>query len=290
VTSPAAGAVRTPSGERRRRLGTASARSSLLTVLGEFVHPAGEPVWTASLVAAMAALGVEEKAARQALSRTAGEGLVDSTRHGRRVLWHLTDDGTRLLDEGTRRIYGFMRGRPAWDGRWLVVDVAIPESQRRLRHQLRTRLTWLGLGTPTPGLWVSPDARKAPSVAAVIDDLGLGGLAFAWTGPMAGIGTEGRLLAQAWDLDDVEARYQQFLGDFKPRQAGDDAEAFVAQVQLVEAWRRFPFVDPDLPAELLDHDWPGTRAARTFHDCHRRWQKPSARAWQTFIAEGGPRP
>ena len=33
-----------------------------------------------------------------------------------------------------------------WDGRWLVLSVPIPETQRRLRHRLRTRLTWLGLG------------------------------------------------------------------------------------------------------------------------------------------------
>ena len=38
-----------------------SARSLLLTVLGEFVHPNGSPVWTATLVDALQVLGVEEK-------------------------------------------------------------------------------------------------------------------------------------------------------------------------------------------------------------------------------------
>jgi phenylacetic acid degradation operon negative regulatory protein len=272
---------------RRRQLGTASARSTLLTILGEFVHPAGRPVWTASLVSALAALGVEEKAARQALARTAAEDLVGSTRHGRRVQWHLTDAGTRLLEEGTQRIYGFMRGQRTWDGRWLVLSVAIPESQRQLRHRLRTRLTWLGLGTPTPGLWVTPDAGKAPLVDAVIGELGLGDLAFAWSGPAAGSGEESRLLAEAWDLDDVEGRYLTFLSDFGAREAADDTEAFVAQVQLVEAWRRFPFLDPDLPPQLLDHDWPGARAADAFHERHRTWRKRAQRAWQRFDAEGG---
>jgi phenylacetic acid degradation operon negative regulatory protein len=288
--SPAGDAVPVRTAERRRRLGTASARSSLLTVLGEFVHPTGEPVWTASLVAALGALGIEEKAARQALSRTAGEGLLASSRHGRRVLWHLTEDGTRLLEDGTQRIYGFMRSRAAWDGRWLVLSVAIPESQRQLRHRLRTRLTWLGLGTPTPGLWVSPDAAKAPLVHAVVHDLGLDELAFDWAGRAGSIGEETRLLAESWDLAGVEKRYLAFLDEFGTREAADDAAAFVAQVQLIEAWRRFPFLDPDLPTDLLDHDWPGPRAADLFHDRHRMWQKPSVRAWRAIEAAEGPRP
>ena len=279
-----------PFAGRRPRLGTASARSTLLTVLGEFVHPHGEGVWTSTLVAALAALDIEEKSARQALTRTAGEGLLGSSRHGRRVLWELTPAGKALLEEGTQHIYGFMREPLAWDGRWLVVSVAIPESQRRLRHRLRTRLTWLGLGTPTPGLWVSPDATKAPLVREVVADLGLEDRAFAWAGPVADTGDERLLVAQAWDLDDVERRYLEFLEEFATREARDDGEAFVAQVQLVEAWRRFPFLDPALPRELLDHDWPGPRAAAAFHDRHRRWEPGAQRAWASFAASGGPRP
>ncbi|MBO0845904.1 MAG: PaaX family transcriptional regulator [Nocardioides sp.] len=284
------GAVPSASPGRRPRLGTASARSTLLTVLGEFVHPRGDGVWTSTLVAALAALDIEEKAARQALTRTAAERILESTRHGRRVLWRLTPAGTALLEEGTRHIYGFMRDRRAWDGRWLVVSVAIPEAQRRLRHRLRTRLTWLGLGTPTPGLWVSPDATKASLVRDAVADLGLQGRAFAWTGPMADTGDQRLLLAQAWDLDDVERRYHEFLQDFGRREASSDLEAFVAQVQMIEAWRRFPFLDPELPRELLDHDWPGPRAADAFHDRHQRWEKGAQHAWERFQASGGPHP
>ena len=72
---------------RRREIGGDSARSLLLTVLGEFVHPRHASVWTATLLDALAAVGVEEKSARQALTRTASEGLLVSSRHGRRVPW-----------------------------------------------------------------------------------------------------------------------------------------------------------------------------------------------------------
>ena len=275
---------------RRRQLGSASARSLLLTLLGEFVHPRGDSVWTATLVEALAAFGVEEKAARQALTRTAAEGLLESSRHGRRVLWELTTEGRNLLEEGTRRIYGFMRERHLWDGRWLVVTVAIPETQRQLRHRLRTRLTWLGLGSPGSGLWISPDAGKHDDVQTVIRELGLEKQAFSWVGPAGGIGDEARLLADAWDLEEVENRYLQFLADFEGRRADSTLEAFIAQVEMVHEWRRFPFLDPDLPAELLDHDWPGPRAAAAFHDRHARWHRAAQSAWSTFDTDGGPKP
>jgi phenylacetic acid degradation operon negative regulatory protein len=294
VASPSATAERaaesTRASGRRRLLGSASARSTLLTVLGEFVHPRAKPVWTATLLDALACLAIEEKAARQALTRTATEGLLVSSRHGRRVLWDLTPEGRTLLEDGTRRIYGFMRERRPWDGEWLVVTVAIPETQRRLRHRLRTRLTWLGLGSPTSGLWISTDSSKGAEVAAVIRELGLDDQAFAWTGPASATGNESRLLSQAWDLEEVEERYLGFVDEFESRQVGSPREAFRAQVEMVEAWRRFPFLDPDLPAELLDHDWPGPRAASAFHDRHARWHRDARAAWDEFDAAGGPRP
>lgn len=279
-----------PAPPRRRRLGSGSARSILLTVLGEFVHPLARPVWTATLLDSLACLGIEEKAARQALTRTASEGLLESARHGRRVLWDLTPDGRTLLEDGTRRIYAFMRERRPWDGEWLVVTVAIPETQRRLRHRLRTRLTWLGLGSPTSGLWIGTDASRSGEVQAVIHELGLDDQAFSWTGPAGGIGSESRLLAQAWDLEEVEELYLGFIDTFESRRADSPREAFRAQVEMVQAWRRFPFLDPALPAELLDHDWPGPRAAAAFHDRHARWHRDARAAWDLFDAAGGPKP
>lgn len=269
---------------RRREVGSASARSLLLTMLGEFALPRATPVWTASVLDALGALGVEQRASRQALARTSAEGLLDSTRHGRRTSWSLTERGSALLAEGATRIYGFLREPHAWDGRWLVLTVSIPETQRRLRHRLRTQLTWLGLGTPSSGLWITPDASKAGAVARVVAELGLGDVSFAWVGPRSGIGDEARLVGAAWELAEVEERYRGFVEAFAARTATSPGEAFVAQVELVQQWRRFPFLDPDLPHQLLDHDWPGSVAAEVFHHRHAQWHRPAQQEWDRLQA------
>jgi len=264
---------------RQRESGYPSARSLLLTLLGEFVHPRRGEVWTGTLVEALGALGVEEKSARQALSRAAAEGLMSSTAHGRRVRWQLTIAGEQLLREGTERIYGFMRQVRPWDGRWLVLTVGIPESQRQLRHRLRARLTWLGLGSPSPGLWVVPEVGKSNAVRAAIEELGLQDRAFAWSGSAISDADPTKMLAAAWDLQDVEKRYLAFIDQFEGLNAPTPQDAFVNQVRLVQEWRRFPFLDPDLPSELLDHGWPGPRAAATFHDSHDRWHRRAQAEW-----------
>lgn len=286
---------------RRRELGQTSARSLLLTVLGEFVLPAGEPVWTRALLDVLGALGVEAKSARQALARTAGEGLLTSDRDGRRVRWSLTPAGSELLSDGAARIYGFGRPTTGWDGRWLVLLASVPESRRRLRHRLRTRLAWAGLGSPAPGVWVSPDPGKEARVAAVLDELDLAGSGYSFVGHYGGIGRADDIVAQAWDLDVVERAYSEFLDEFGPHldpasaascaaaatsapgAAGpatdDGGDVLARQVRLVHAWRRFPFLDPELPAELLPERWAGSRAAELFTTLHERWDAPARAAW-----------
>ncbi|GAB3022396.1 PaaX family transcriptional regulator [Mycobacterium bourgelatii] len=264
--------------------GGASAGSLLLTVLGEFVYPRGGPVWTAALVTGLAALGIEEKAARQAIARTAAKGLLESEKSGRRVSWHITRSGTRLLTEGTRRIYGFLTDPSPWDGQWLVLSVGVPETQRKLRQRLRTRLTWLGMGSPSPGIWILPDVSKVGEVETIVDELGLGDKAFAWTGKLTTIGKAETLIGDAWSLTEVEGRYADFLATFGELRATTPLKAFQAQVRLVHAWRQFPFLDPALPRELLDHDWPGPQAAALFHRRHDEWHAPAQQYWTELEA------
>lgn len=268
--------VAQPSLSRRHAAGTGSARGLLFTVLGEFVLPAGETAWTSAFIQAFARLGVEEKATRQALMRTAEDGWLAGKRIGRRTLWRLTPAAERLLVDGTARIYGFPAA-PSWDGRWLVVLARAPESERPARHRLRTRLAWAGLGSPAPGVWVSPHAERLSEVSKVLDEAGLLPEAQVFVGPHAGAGDPATMVRLAWDLDGLAREYEGFLAAFRGHRGRDP---LAAVVELVHAWRRFPWIDPLLPAPFLPRPWPGKAAAELFGRLHEHWA-PAARAeWQ----------
>ncbi|GAA4891398.1 PaaX family transcriptional regulator C-terminal domain-containing protein [Actinomycetospora straminea] len=262
---------------RRREVAATSARSLLVTVLGELVLPRGTPVWTQTVVDVLGLVGVEEKSARQALARTAADGMLVSERVGRRVRWDLTPWGRDLLTEGAARIYAHGRTRTAWDGRWLVVVASVPEQQRARRHRLRTRLAWAGLGSPAAGMWVSPDTERLEEVREVLAEHGPAD-AHVVTGEYHGELTAGELATRAWDLGDLEARYEEFVDRFAALEPAEDPATLAAQVRLVDAWRRFPFLDPGLPDALLPAPWVGHRAAEVFHGRHTAWADGALRA------------
>jgi phenylacetic acid degradation operon negative regulatory protein len=264
-----------PELSRRHAAGAESARGLLFTILGEFVLPAGGSAWTSAFIDVFARLGVEEKAGRQALARTAADGWIQPSRSGRRTRWRLTADGTRLLTEGTERIYAFAGARPDWDGSWLLVLARVPESDRSARHQLRFRLGWAGLGSPAPGVWITTHTERADEVEQVLRQAGLPD-AQVFTARHHGGGELPALVAQAWDLPAIEQRYEEFLAEFASPAASDP---LIRLIELVHAWRRFPSLDPGLPAPLLPARWSGEHAARLFTERHGKWSPAAAKRW-----------
>lgn len=273
-----------PTLSRRRELSRGSARSLLMTVLGEFALPEGEPVWTATLVDALGMLDVEEKSARQALARTAAEGWLESERVGRRVRWRLTPHGRDQLVSGARRIYSFGQNPQDWDGRWLMLLVSVPESQRDLRHRLRTRLTWAGFGTPTAGVWISPRVAAEADAARILADLALPTTAMSFVGTYGMLGEQSDMVAAAWDLGELAERYERFIAEFGDLSPETPDAVLRAQTLLVHEWRRFPFLDPQLPRELLIDGWIGTTAAKLFTDRHVAWRPEATNRWTQLAA------
>lgn len=264
-----------PMMSRRHAAGAGSARGLLFTVLGEFVLPAGGAVWTSSVIDVLGRLAVEEKAARQALMRTAADGWLVSERHGRRTRWRLTPNAEQLLTDGTRRIYGFRAVAPDWDGRVVLVLARVPESDRATRHLLRTRLGWAGFGSPAPGVWLSTHTERIDEVDALLARAGIAD-ARVFLAAHAGGGGLAGMVRQAWDLDAVEASYREFRAEFA---AAGSTEPLTRLVELVHAWRRFPSIDPALPRELLPPQWDGERAAKLFARRHAGWAADATAEW-----------
>jgi phenylacetic acid degradation operon negative regulatory protein len=271
----------------RNPLGTArpsSARALLLVVIGEFVWPAGQAAWSATLLTALSEFGIEPNAARKAMQRTAAMGIMSSGRQGNRVRWSVAPRGDRILSAGWERTYGWHTRDTGWDGRWLMLSVTVPESQRKLRHHLQSRLAWAGLGSPVPGEWLTPHAERAGQVAEIVRDLELEGQAHSFTGELGPLGDPTRLVRAAWDLDGIRDDYERFVETYARLEPQTDSEHFRARVQLVQDWRRFPYLDPDLPAAFLPGSWPGPEASRLFTERYEGWKQASARYWASAVS------
>ena len=229
-------------------------------------------MWTAALLDLLADLDVAEKAARQAIMRTADSGWIEASRVGRETRWSLTQAGTRLLREGTDRIYGFAAEERPWDGRWLVLTVGVPENNRALRQRLRTQLGWAGLGSVNATTWVTPRVDREPEARPGAGRARACSPAAGRSSPRPGrSATSARWPARPGTSTPSSSRYEDFLELVGRRRPRTDRQALVAQVRLVQEWRRFPLLDPGLPRELLPPRWSGNRAAEVFRERHAAW-------------------
>jgi phenylacetic acid degradation operon negative regulatory protein len=133
-------------------------------------------------------------------------------------------------------------------------------------------------------VWISPHPAREAEAKQVVADLGLDTQAFSFCGPFAGVGSEQGMVEQAWHLGELAQAYEEFVARFAGLRPGSPDEALFAQIRLVDEWRRFPRLDPQLPLEMLPADWIGLRAAEVFEDLHRKWHPAAQRRWAELAA------
>jgi phenylacetic acid degradation operon negative regulatory protein len=271
-------------------LAPGSARSLLMTVLGELVWPSGQPAWTSALVYVLRGLGVEEQAARQAIARAAASAWMTPERRGREVRWSLGPKMVRIIESGAPRVYSLSDPFTSWDGRWLAVLVTIPQSHRHTRRPLYSGLTWAGLGNPVPGLWLGPHVERAAEIDKLIDGLGLRKHTISFVGTVTDIGmSQTDIVAQGWDLGALHQHYQQVwdaVADLSPR---DGDEVLFAHVRMISEWQELPRTDPQLPEALLP-DWIGRRVAQRIETLRARWTPAVRERFAQINADLGPAP
>ena len=149
---------------------------------------------------------------------------------------------------------------------WSLVAFSIPEDNRAARDALRKQLRWRGFAPLYDGLWVSPRDHAA-EVIGYLKDLDITtGTAFRATSVPA----DGEIPARAWDLDGLRSQYECFIafaGQLRDAAAAGrvpPTDALIARTRVMDEWRAFPGLDPDLPAELLPSAWPRASARELF--------------------------
>jgi phenylacetic acid degradation operon negative regulatory protein len=242
----------------------------VITLLGTYVRPYGDAVWSGGLVALLEELGFSEGAARVALTRLVRRGLLGRERSGRLVHYRVTERCDRVLAEGDGRIFTLGDPRPAGDG-WTVLWHQIPEDRRLQRSRLARRLRFLGFGSVQDSVWVSPHDHS-DEVRALLGELGVSAFAVVFVASVGGEDGMAALVARAWDLSGLAERYASFVAEFSASvgRSGrarrcDDVEAFRVRTRVVHLFRGFPFLDPELPDDMSAVPRARAKAVSTFH-------------------------
>ncbi len=186
----------------------------LVTILGTYVRPFGDRVWSGGLVVLLGELGFSEGAARVALTRLVRRGLIVRMREGRLVHYRLTPRADQLLRDGDRRIFSF--GDPRDDGgTWTVLWYQLPEDRRLERSGLARRLRFLGFGSAQDSVWVSAHDHSR-EVAELLDELQLAESATLFVAGVRAMRGLPMLVSRAWDLSGLADRYEAFCAEFQP--------------------------------------------------------------------------
>jgi len=260
---------------------SARLRHLIITIYGLYARRDGGWLSVATLIRLLADLGIDEPAVRSAISRLKRRGILQSQRNGGSAGYQLSAEAQSILREGDARIFRRRRATPA-DG-WVLAVFSVPESERHRRHVLRSELTRLGFGMVAPGVWIVP-AHPRDSTAETLRRLELDAYADLFRADHLAFGDPAGKIRQWWDLDELERQYESFIRAHEPVlrvfEAGPpgEQEAFAGYVRALTDWRRLPYLDPGLPAELLPEGWVGIRAADLFFALQALLEEP-ARAY-----------
>ncbi|MEU8663413.1 PaaX family transcriptional regulator [Actinoplanes philippinensis] len=258
----------------RSRAGS-SPQHLLATVLGEYLDSADAGLPSTAVIAILAQFGISESSARAALSRLVGRGLIVARGGGRAPVYHLTAEALAGHHAHMRRFFEFGSRPPRWTGDWVMATFSIPGPAKGCRHQVRRTLTGLRMVGLYDSVWIRPGSVVQPvreALDAVLRDVA----GARWSVLTARFDDEAgpHGPAAAYDLPGLAAAYRDFVERYADLRVAagesrvDPARALVARTSLMDAWRRFPDLDPDLPGHLLPQPWPRRDARQTFLEIH----------------------
>jgi phenylacetic acid degradation operon negative regulatory protein len=263
-----------------------NARSALFDLYGDHLRARGGSAPVAALVRLLAPLGVAGPAVRTAVSRMVRQGWLAPVRLAEGPGYTLTPRAVRRLDDAAVRIY---RTRlEEWDGTWHLLVTTLP-TERSRRDRLRAGLTFLGYAQLDDATWIGP--RWSEEVDLLLETEAVRAERFHARHSGDSLG----LVRRAWDIEGLSRAYQRWLVDAELVVAGaasdaSDEQAFAARSHLVHEWRKFLFLDPGLPRELLPVEWAGEQAADFFDAQSGRLQGAATRFVDHCLSTSHPAP
>ena len=273
---------------------TLRAGSLITTVFGDAIAPRGGTVWLGSLIRALAEFGISERLVRTSVFRLVKDGWLQSRQIGRRSYYSLTDEGRERFEQATHRIYG--EPVEEWQGEWCLLLLSALDTSTK--DVVRRECGWLGFGAMSANVLAHPMPDLA-DLDVTLARLGVADTLVVLRGQtIRGEQAMRKLARSSWNLDDIDARYAEFVRRFRPVYQAVSAsprlaarESFLIRTLLIQEYRKVLLRDPWLPDELLPTDWHGAAAYQLCRNLYRAVHVPADR-WLDEVMEtaDGPLP
>ncbi|PQZ87703.1 transcriptional regulator [Arthrobacter sp. MYb227] len=271
MTSPAGPhkAVSEPAAPRHHQL--------IVSLFGLYARQHGGGLQVATIISLMEDIGVGSTGTRSSISRLKKRGVIESIQVNGRSGYSLAESVIETFIEGDERI--FHPHRAEVGDPWLLATFTVPESQRNIRHKIRSSLVRMGFGSVTPGLWIAPGHLRDEVLAYFARRKLNEFLEFFMADHVGGADLR-QNIGSWWDLPALDSLYSDFLAHNSElftawkNQAElsesyeIDERAFADYLVLVTQWRRLPYLDPGLPTNYLPDDWNALEAESLFQQLH----------------------
>ncbi|MFD6209306.1 MULTISPECIES: phenylacetic acid degradation operon negative regulatory protein PaaX [unclassified Peribacillus] len=267
-------------------------QSMIFTIYGDYIRNYGNKIWIGSLIRLLKEFGHNEQGVRVAVSRMVKQGWIQSEKQGNKSYYFLTDRGVQRMDEAANRIYKMKPND--WDGKWRILMYTIPEDKRQLRDDLRKELLWSGFGSFSNGCWISPNDLEK-QIKLLIEKYDINEYVDFFISEYKGPKQNQSLVEKSWHLEEIENKYEEFIEKYSKqfivhqsiisRGEMSDADCFVERTNLVHEYRKFLFIDPGLPKELLPSKWNGNHAALLFSQYYQVLAEPASRFFESVFQE-----
>ncbi len=221
-----------------------NAAAFIVTIYGDIVLPRGGVLWTGTLIALCARVGISETLVRTAVSRLVAADQLAGERIGRRSFYRLQAGAAATFRQAGDLLYG--PDRPARGWQILHAPGLRPEDARRQR-----------MGHMGGPVFIRPDRGQPPPPAALV----FRSETVSGVEPLAGF----------WDLSALRDGYARFLalfGKVDPA-ALPGGDALAMRLLLVHAYRMVLLRDPRLPPDHLPPGWNGAEARTLFRRLYR---------------------
>jgi phenylacetic acid degradation operon negative regulatory protein len=264
----------------------------MFTLFGDFIQYYGGEIWIGSLIRMMGEFGISESSVRGATLRMVQQDLFQVRKVGNKSYYSLTDKGKRRMEDGVRRVYTVKNHR--WDGYWRILTYSMPEEMRDVRNQFRKELSWTGFGMISNSTWVSPNALEQQTLE-MIKNYRLEEYTMLFRSSSVVSHDDQYVINRGWNLKEIADEYDLFIQTYREKfdhfqkliwdEALTDRDCFIERTRIVHEYRKFLFLDPMFPIELLPKDWSGLMARDLFRNIHQLLSIRAVRYFESLFEQ-----